>query len=88
MHIDKNREYFSTIDVAKILGISRISVFKRIKTGKLEATKMGRNYVITREAIESALGSKLTTRQEKEITDAINKALQEYRSTFERLAKE
>jgi len=39
-------DFLSVPEVAEILGITRQAVLKRIRTGKLEATKVGRNYVV------------------------------------------
>ena len=40
------KEYFSTTEVAKILGISTVAVWKKIKEGKLKADRFGRNFMI------------------------------------------
>ena len=41
--VTMEKEYLSTSEVAKILGISRIAVFKKIKSGEIKAEKKGRN---------------------------------------------
>ena len=46
------KPYFSTTEVAKILGVSRIAIFHKIKKGQLEAERYGRNYLISHEALE------------------------------------
>lgn len=68
--------------------ISREAVLKRINTGSLQAKKIGRNYAISREVLEAALGERLTATQKEEINSAVKKAVKEYRDTFDRLAKE
>lgn len=85
---NKNQEYFSTVEVARHLHISRIAVFKKVQSGQIVAQKIGRNYAITREALEAAIGSKLTEHQREEIKTVVKRATKEYRDTFERLAKE
>ena len=40
------KNYYTTTELAKILGISRVAVFKRIKNGSIKARKVGRNFVI------------------------------------------
>jgi len=47
----ENKKYISTSEVAKLLGISRVAVFNRIKKGKLNAIKIGRNFAIPEEEI-------------------------------------
>lgn len=44
-------EYLSVMEAAQLLGISRIAVFKKIKSGLLPAQKIGRHYVIAKEKI-------------------------------------
>ena len=41
-------KYFSTPQIAKMLGISRIAVFKQIKSGSLPAIKAGRSYIVAK----------------------------------------
>jgi excisionase family DNA binding protein len=88
MHKDPKKEYFSTAEVAHLLRISRIAVFKKIQSGIIPATKIGRGYAISREAVEVLMGSKLTESQKEEIKKVVKKATDEFRDTFERLAKE
>lgn len=84
----KGREYFSTSEVAKILGVSRIAVLKKITTGKLKAQKVGRSYIIAAKDVMSLMGVEVSPEQRSQIENIVNKALDEYRSVFERLAKE
>lgn len=45
-------KYISTTEAAKELGISRISVFRNIQTGKLKAVKVGRNFIIQAQEVD------------------------------------
>ena len=45
------KDFYTTAELAEILGISRITVFKRIKNGDIKAQKMGRNFVIFKKDI-------------------------------------
>lgn len=83
-----NKEFFSTSEVAKILGISRVAVFNRIKKGKISATKVGRNFVIPRSEIEGVLGKDLKEEDKKIITSGVKKVLEEYGETLKKLGKE
>lgn len=80
--------FFSTTEVAKILHISSVAVLKKIKTGRLNAQKVGRNYVIAKEDLEALLGSALSPDQKKEIEDIVKKAVKQYKTAFRRLGKE
>lgn len=46
--------FVSVAQAAELLGITRQAVLKRIRTGRLRATKVGRNYIVPREAIRSS----------------------------------
>ena len=84
----ETKENFSTAEVAKLMGISRIAVHKKIVGGKIKAEKIGRNYVITRSELEAALGKTITEEQKVEIKNAVRKAIREYGPTFDKLGKE
>ena len=50
--MDMQKEKYLTIpQAAKLLGISRIAVYKKVKNGQIKADKIGRNYVINRKQI-------------------------------------
>ena len=76
-----SEQLLSTAQVAKILGISRIAVFKNIQSGKIKAEKVGRNYVIRKKnLIEDILRDEVPSGASKEekqdIREKIEKALQ------------
>lgn len=47
----KSKTLFSTTEVAKILGISRSTVFRKVKYGLIQAEQVGKTYLITKEEI-------------------------------------
>ena len=83
-----SKELYSTSEVAKILRLSRISVFNRIKLGKIKAERIGRNYVITHKSVMEALGKSIGTEKKANIERAIDKAIREYGETFKLLGRE
>jgi len=52
-YIMKSKDFYTTIELAKILKISRIAVFNKIKRRKIKAQKMGRNFVIFKKDLEN-----------------------------------
>lgn len=58
-------KFYSTVEVAKILGISRIAVFKKIKTGKMKAMKVGKGYVVAKQDLMEHYRAKITKAQKK-----------------------
>ncbi|MBI5045746.1 MAG: helix-turn-helix domain-containing protein [Candidatus Niyogibacteria bacterium] len=86
------RVYVSVAELAKMLGISRVAVFKRIKRGQIPAEKIGRSYAISMDdanEIVRGVGPKILTEdQKKTITKAVEKAVREYGETLRLLGKE
>lgn len=82
------KDFYSTGEAAKILNISRVAIFNRIKKGKLKANKIGRNFIIPHDELLEALGEKIGPVKKKQIEQAIDRAMKDYREVFGRLAKE
>jgi len=83
-----DKDFFSIPEAAKILNISRIALFNKVKTGKMKATKVGRNFIVAQKDLAEALGESLGEAKRKEIDKAVDKAVKEYGETFKRLGKE
>ena len=81
-------EFFTTSEAAKILGISRVAVFNRIKKGKLKAMKIGRNFAIPKEELEDIIGGDLNQEEKEFLTKGVQKVIREYGETLQRLGKE
>jgi excisionase family DNA binding protein len=82
------KDFYSTAEVAQILNLSRVSVFNRIKKGKIKATKVGRNFIVAHEELLEALGDKIGPAKKEQIEKAIGRAMKDYKEVFEKLAKE
>jgi len=78
----------TTSEVARILGVSRIAVFKKIKTGKIKAKRIGRNFVIQKKDLHKILGTILAPSNKREIESAVKKTVREYGETLKLLGKE
>lgn len=88
----KKAIYISIAELAKMLGISRIAVFNKIKKGQIPAEKIGRSYAISMEHVnEIVTGSNsgvLTEDKKSEIKKAVEKVVKEYGETLKLLGKE
>lgn len=84
----KENEYITIPQLAKILGISRVAVFKKVKKGEIKAVRIGRNYAIYRKALESILGKALREEDKKEIDSAVSKTVSEYGETLKLLGRD
>lgn len=83
-----NKKMYSTVETAKILGLSRIEVFRKIKAGRIRAEKVGRNYVIAQDDLMETLGKLVGTSKREKIEKAVKRAVKEYGLTFKKLAEE
>jgi excisionase family DNA binding protein len=86
---DNNRPTFiSTTQLAKLMGISRVAILKKIKTGKIHAQKVGRNYIISAEEFAATVGEFVSPAKKAEIERVVKKAVKEYRETLRLLGRE
>jgi len=86
-NMTKNKEFFSTAEVAKILGISRVAVFNKIKNGQIKAIKIGRAFAVSVDDLPVLTGKVLNETTRKEIKAAVDKTIKEYRQTLELLGR-
>lgn len=86
------KQYITVLELSKMLGISRVAVFKRIQKGQIPAEKIGRNYAIPVDfALNLVKGidtANLTEERKETITKAVEKLVDEYGETLKLLGKE
>ncbi|QQG46420.1 MAG: helix-turn-helix domain-containing protein [Candidatus Niyogibacteria bacterium] len=82
------KKTFSTVEVAKTLGVSRQAVLKKIMSGEIKAKKIGKNYVVGRKDLPVEAGGELTASKKELIDKAIRKTVKEYGETLRLLGKE
>lgn len=81
----KNKQFLSTTELAKILGVSHVAVYKKIKSGQIKAIRVGRNFVIDKRDLGGILDEKLTQRDKDQIAKAVRKTVREYGETLKLL---
>ena len=82
------KKFITIPELAKVLGLSRIAVFKKVKNGEIKAMKIGRNYAIPIESLNSILGKRLSESEKNEIDSAVKKTVSEYGQTLKLLGKD
>lgn len=89
---DRKAIFISVTELAKMLGISRVAVFKKIRKGQIPAEKIGRAYAISMEDVTEIMGGAdpgvLTEEKKLEIKNAVEKVVKEYGKTLRLLGKE
>ena len=78
--------FLSTVEAAKILGLSRVTLFNKIKSGEINATKVGRNYIIPKEEIMKLVQKDgLSQVRRDEIEQVVDRVIIEYGETLKLL---
>jgi excisionase family DNA binding protein len=83
-----NERYLTIPELAKLLGVSRIAIYNRVKKGQIAATKIGRTYIITDSTIANILGKQVTKSGKKRIDTAVRKTVREYGQVLKQLGRE
>ncbi|MEN9523953.1 MAG: hypothetical protein RL536_22 [Candidatus Parcubacteria bacterium] len=83
-----NKQYLSTAELAKLLGVSRIAIFKKIQSGRIKGFKVGRNYVIPVEEFMTAVGTFISQDKKEEIKKIVKGAVKEYGEALKLLGQE
>lgn len=84
----ENNEYISVPQLARLLGMSRVAVFKKVRAGEIKATRIGRNYAINMKEASYILGKELSKESKQEIEKAVATTVAEYSEVLRLLAKE
>ncbi|MBL8031199.1 MAG: helix-turn-helix domain-containing protein [Candidatus Doudnabacteria bacterium] len=82
------KTYLSVKELADILKISRIAVFKKIKNGQIKAERVGRNYAIPKAHVEGLIQTTFHSKLNEEIKTSVERVLKEYGETLKLLGKE
>ncbi len=80
--------YVTIPELARLLGVSRIAVYRRVKKGQIPATRIGRTYVITDQTVTHILGKGVSTKGKSRIDAAVRKTVREYGEVLKQLGKE
>lgn len=81
-------EYLSISQFAKILGVSRIAIYKKIKKGQIEAIRIGRGFAIPKKYLTDITGKTLSEKDKKIIDEAVRKTFKEYGEVLKLLGRE
>lgn len=79
-------KYLTTTQAGKLLGISRIAVFKRVKSGQIKAEKHGGRYFIPVD--QTMFNGEPNKTGKDEIARAVSRGVREYHEVFKWLGSE
>lgn len=81
------KEYLSIAEAAEQLGYSRQHVLRLVKSGEIEAERVGRSFVIKTSKLPGPLGE-ITGAEKKEIDKSVDKVFEHYGEAIRKLGKE
>ena len=81
-------KYVTVPELARLLGVSRIAIYQRVKKGQIPATKIGKTYVITDKTVTEILGKEVSEQGKARIDAAVHKTVREYGDVLKKLGKE
>jgi len=84
----KAAKYITIPQLAKLLGISRVAVYRRVRAGQIKAVRIGRAFAIPTAYVATILGKQLSADDKKRIDAAVRKTVREYGETLSLLAGE
>ena len=84
----KKEEYLTIPQLAKMLGISRIAVYRKVKKGQIKAEKIGRSYAISRKQATGRISGNLTEKDKRLITRAVRKTVRDFGEAIKLLGRE
>jgi len=82
------KKHLSISELAEILGLSRTSVYRKVKAGEIGAVKVGRRLMIPRETVSEILGESVSDARKAEIETAVKRTVKEYGEVLILLGKE
>ena len=82
------QKYITIPQLAKLLGLSRIEVYRKVKKGQIPATKIGRVYAISDRNITYILGKEMSAKAKRRVDAAVRKTVREYGELLKLLGKE
>ncbi len=82
------KEYISVAEFARVLGISRIAVHKKIKKGQVAAVRIGRSYAIPGQYLTEITGGDLSEKTKGMIEEAVIRAVEQYAEVLRLLGRE
>ena len=83
-----NKKYYTVKELADIMKISRIAVFKKVQNKQIKAEKIGKTYIILKDEAEKIINNDLSERLKTEIEKGVSKVVKEYGETLRLLGRE
>lgn len=88
MKSKEKKHFISVAEAARIIGVSRVQIWRLIKNGDIPAAKVGRSYVIdARELGYTGIYKKITPKQKQEVDKAVSRTVKQYGDVLKKLGR-
>jgi len=84
----KKKECLSVSEAASFLGMSRISVYKKVKKGEIRSIKIGKMHAIPKLALDEIRGKSISRQRKTIINRAVKRVVKEYGELLRQLGNE
>lgn len=84
----ENKEYMSIPEVAKLIGLTRQAIHKKVKKGQIKAIRIGRNYAIPIRDLIGMINKNLQDEDKDKIRNIVKRVVKEYGEALKLLGDE
>lgn len=84
----QDKQYFTVAELAGILGVTRSAVHKRIKSGEIKTTRLGKLHVISADSLPAILRTVIGEERKEDIEAVVKRVVKEYGQTLKLLGEE
>jgi excisionase family DNA binding protein len=83
----KEKNLISVAEAAKLLGLSRMHVVRKIKSGEIKAIRIGRAYAIDRNQL-GGIFRRISEKERRQVDKAVEKVFRDYGDVIKKLGAE
>ena len=83
----KEKDLISVAEAAKLMGLSRMHVIRKIKKGEIKAVRVGRAYAIDRNQL-GGIFRRISEKERSKVDEAVEKVLRDYGEVIKKLGDE
>ena len=83
-----NSDYITTGELAKELGVSRVTIFKKVKSGEIPSEIVGGRYLIPVSYLQKITGKDLSKSDQDSLSRAVDRVVKDYGEAIKLLGDE
>jgi len=84
----QTNKLFTVPQLADLLGVSRVTIWRKVRSGEIPAQNVGGMNLISQEEISHVLSKNITQAEKDAIDEAVRKGIADFSEVFKELARE